>query len=37
VLECNDLDEAIALARKMPDAQYGAIEVRAVYTKEHWS
>ncbi len=33
VLECSDLDAAIALARKMPDAQYGAIEIRPVYTK----
>jgi hypothetical protein len=36
VLECPDLDAAIALARKMPDAQYGAIEIRPVYQKEHW-
>ncbi len=33
VLECPDLDEAIALARKMPDAQYGAIEIRPVLQK----
>ncbi|MBZ0293261.1 MAG: YciI family protein [Anaerolineae bacterium] len=30
VLECKDLDEAIALAAKMPDARYGTIEVRPV-------
>lgn len=33
VLECQNLDEAIALANKMPDAQYGAIEIRPVYEK----
>lgn len=33
VLECKDLDEAIALAGKMPDAKYGAIEIRPVYEK----
>jgi hypothetical protein len=33
VLECKDLDEAIALASKMPDARYGAIEIRPVYEK----
>lgn len=33
VLECENLDEAIALASKMPDAQYGAIEIRPVYIK----
>ena len=33
VLECENLDEAIALASKMPDAQYGAIEIRPVLTK----
>jgi hypothetical protein len=33
VLECRDLDEAIALAGKMPDAKYGAIEIRPVFEK----
>jgi hypothetical protein len=33
VLECENLDEAIALASKMPDARYGAIEIRPVFTK----
>jgi hypothetical protein len=33
VLECKDLDEAIALANKMPDAQYGSIEIRPVFEK----
>jgi hypothetical protein len=33
VLECKDLDEAIALANKMPDAKYGSIEVRPVFNK----
>ena len=30
VLECKDLDEAIALAAKIPTAAYGAVEVRPV-------
>jgi hypothetical protein len=34
VLECKDLDEAIVLAGKMPDAKYGAIEIRPVYEKD---
>lgn len=33
VLECRDLDEAIALASRMPDAQHGSIEIRPVYQK----
>lgn len=33
VLECKDLDEAIALAGKMPDAKYGSIEIRPVFEK----
>ncbi len=30
VLECKDLDEALAWAAKIPEARYGAIEVRPV-------
>ena len=30
VLNCKDLDEAVALAIKIPDAQFGAIEIRPV-------
>ena len=33
ILECPDLDEAIALAKNMPDAQYGAIEIRPILQK----
>ncbi len=33
VLECENLDEALVIAQQMPDAQYGAIEVRPVLTK----
>lgn len=33
VLECDNLDAAIEMAKKMPDAQYGAIEIRPVFTK----
>jgi hypothetical protein len=30
ILNCNDLDEALAMAAKLPDALYGCIEVRPV-------
>jgi hypothetical protein len=30
ILDCKDLDEAIACAAKIPDARYGAVEVRPV-------
>jgi hypothetical protein len=30
LLNCRDLDEAIALASKIPGARYGAIEVRPI-------
>ena len=30
ILECDDLDHAIALAAKIPDAKHGAIEIRPV-------
>jgi hypothetical protein len=30
VLNCKDLDEALALAKKMPDVQHGSIEVRPI-------
>ena len=33
VLECDNLDEAIAYAKNMPDVNYGAIEIRPVYDK----
>lgn len=33
VLECDNLDEAVALAEKMPDAQYGSIEIRPILQK----
>jgi hypothetical protein len=31
LLDCDDLDEAIAYARKIPAAEHGAIEVRPVW------
>jgi hypothetical protein len=31
VVECEDLDEAIEVASKIPAAQYGTIEVRPVW------
>jgi hypothetical protein len=31
VLECDDLDEAIAYAQKIPAAEHGSIEVRPVW------
>lgn len=29
-LECKDLDHAIELALKMPDAEYGSVEIRPI-------
>jgi len=36
ILDCNDLDEAIGWAEKMPGAKYGMVEIRPVmtYTQE---
>ena len=34
LLECNSLDEAIDWAAKIPGAQYGSVEVRAVMNYE---
>jgi hypothetical protein len=34
VLECETLDEAVALAAKIPGAETGAVEVRPVYVEE---
>ncbi len=34
VLECKDLDEALEWAAKIPEAEYGAIEVRPVMDYE---
>jgi hypothetical protein len=33
VLDCKDLDEALALAEKMPDVKHGAIEVRPIVVR----
>jgi hypothetical protein len=33
VVECEDLDEAIEVASKIPGAQYGTIEVRPVWER----
>jgi len=30
ILDCKNLDEAIALAGKIPDARYGSVEIRPV-------
>jgi hypothetical protein len=35
VLECDSLDEAVALAAKIPAAQHGTIEVRAGHVDEN--
>jgi len=32
LFECNDLDEAIAWAKKIPTVQYGSIEVRPLWS-----
>ncbi len=34
VLECDDIDEAVRLAAKIPGAVHGAIEVRPVYEEQ---
>lgn len=34
ILECKDLDEAIAYAAKIPTAKHGSIEVRPIMTFE---
>lgn len=34
LLECKDLDEAIAWAAKIPTAKYGSIEVRPQWTQK---
>ena len=31
LVECNDLDEAIEVASKIPSAQHGSIEVRPIW------
>ncbi len=36
ILECRDLDEAMAYAAKIPDAQYGSVEVRPIATIPGW-
>ncbi len=30
IIDCTDLDEALAYAKRIPDAQFGAVEVRPV-------
>ena len=34
LLECKDLDEAIAWAEKIPTAKYGSIEVRPLWSQQ---
>ena len=34
VLDCESLDEAVAVAAKIPGAEHGAVEVRPVYVEE---
>ena len=36
LLDCRDLDEALAFAAKIPDASYGAVEVRPVLRVPDW-
>ena len=31
ILDCEDLDEALAFAAKIPTAEYGAVEVRPIW------
>lgn len=34
-LECRDLDHAIELAEKMPDAKFGSVEIRPILTHSY--
>jgi hypothetical protein len=34
VLECDDLDEAIRWAEKIPTAKYGSIEIRPLWSEK---
>jgi len=36
ILECADLDEALAHAERLPPARWGTIEVRPVVSPEEW-
>jgi len=36
ILECDDLDEALRQAARVPSARYGTIEVRPVMSAEEW-
>ena len=37
VIDCANLEDALAYARQIPDAQFGAVEVRAVkYPEDAW-
>jgi hypothetical protein len=36
LLECADLDEALALAARIPPARWGTVEVRPVVPVEEW-
>ena len=37
LVECADLDEALALAARIPPARWGTVEVRPVVPVEQWS
>jgi hypothetical protein len=37
LVECADLDEALALAARIPPASWGTVEVRPVVPVEQWS
>ena len=37
LVECADLDEALALAARIPPARWGTVEVRPVVPAEEWS
>lgn len=36
ILNCDNLDEAIELAKKIPDVKYGAIEIRPAWDQENY-
>ena len=36
ILECDDLDEALKQAARVPAARYGTVEVRPIMSAEEW-
>ena len=36
IVECDDLDEALELAARLPPARYGTVEVRPIMPADEW-